>query len=114
MAKAPFCVNFKENLLFFFDGSDQIDSALMLSAFKRCVKESAGNVWLELTAVPGERGRIEDLVRRVGSKRILYGTDLPWFDEYQAVGGVVSADITEDDMRNILYRNAESILGKDW
>jgi len=81
---------------------------------ERCVKESAGNVWLELTAVPGERGRIEDLVRRVGSKRILYGTDLPWFDEYQAVGGVVSADITEDDMRNILYRNAESILGKDW
>ena len=30
------------------------------------------------------------------------------------VGGVVSAEITEDDMRNILYRNAESILGKDW
>ena len=66
------------------------------------------------TGVTGERGRIEDLVRRVGSDRILYGTDMPWFDEYQAVGGVVSADISEDDMRNILYRNAESILGKEW
>lgn len=81
---------------------------------ERCVKESAGNVYLELTAIPGERGIIEDLVRRVGSERLLYGTDLPWFDEYQAVGGVISADITEDDMRNILYRNAENIFGKDW
>jgi len=81
---------------------------------ERCVKESAGNVWLELTSIPGERGIIEDLVRRVGSERILYGTDLPWFDEYQAVGGVVSADISEDDIRNILYRNADRLLGKDW
>jgi len=81
---------------------------------ERCVRESAGNVYLELTAIPGERGIVEDLVRRVGSERILYGTDLPWFDEYQATGGVVSADITGDDMRNILYRNAEKLLGKDW
>ena len=35
-------------------------------------------------------------------------------DEYQAVGGVVSADISEDDIRNILYRNADRLLGKDW
>ncbi|MBO7146476.1 MAG: amidohydrolase family protein [Lentisphaeria bacterium] len=81
---------------------------------ERCVKETHNNVWLELTAVPGERGIIEKLVGMVGSEKILFGTDLPWFDEYQAVGGVLSADITEDDMRNILYRNVENILGKDW
>ena len=81
---------------------------------QRCVKESAGNVWLELTAIPGECGLIEKLVGMVGSERLLYGTDMPWFDEYQAVGGVISADISEDDMRNILYRNVERILGKDW
>lgn len=81
---------------------------------ERCVKETSGNVWLELTAIPGERGVIEDLVKRVGSERLLFGTDMPWFDEYQAVGGVLSADITEDDIRNILYRNAQQILGKDF
>ena len=81
---------------------------------ERCVKESSGNVYLELTAIPGERGIVEDLVRRVGSDRLLFGTDMPWFDEYQAVGGIVSADISEDDMRNILYRTAENILGKEW
>ena len=81
---------------------------------ERIVKESAGNVWLELTAIPGEYGRVEQLAAAVGSDRLLYGTDLPWFDEYQGVGGILSTELTEDDMRNILYRNAERILGKDW
>ena len=77
---------------------------------RRVVRETPGNTYLELTAIPGENGRIEQLVEAVGSDRILYGTDLPWFDEYQAVGGVLSAKISEDDMRNILYRNAQKIL----
>lgn len=79
---------------------------------ERCVKESTGNVYLELTAIPGENGIIERLVNSVGSERIFFGTDMPWFDEYQAVGGVVSARISEDDIRNILYRNAEKLLGE--
>ena len=59
-------------------------------------------------------GLVENLVNRVGSERLLFGTDMPWFDEYQAVGGVLSADISENDMRNILYRNAERIFGTEW
>ena len=81
---------------------------------ERVVKESAGNVWLELTAVPGERGLIKRLCEAVGSDRILFGTDMPWFDEFQAIGGVVSSGITEGEMKNILWHNPESILGKDW
>ena len=88
--------------------------AAQCSITERIVKESNGNVWLELTAIPGEYGRVEQLAAAVGSDRLLYGTDLPWFDEYQAIGGVLSAEITEDDMRNIFYRNAERILGKEW
>ncbi len=72
------------------------------------------NVWFELTSIPGDRGRIAELVESVGSERLIFGTDLPWFDEYQAVGGVLAADITDDDRRNILYRNVERILGKEW
>jgi predicted TIM-barrel fold metal-dependent hydrolase len=58
--------------------------------------------------------RVVKLVEMVGSERLLYGTDLPWFDEFQGIGGVLSAKITEDDMRNILYRNVERIFGKNW
>ena len=78
----------------------------------RCVNESS-NVYLELTAVPGERNRIEQLVSAVGSKKILFGTDLPWFDEYQAVGGVLAAKISDEEKRDILYRNAQEIFGND-
>ena len=78
------------------------------------MKESHNNVWLELTAIPGDRGIIEKLVDGVGSERILYGTDMPWFDEYQGVGGVLSAKISDEDKLNILSRNPERILGKDF
>ena len=54
------------------------------------------------------------LTETVGSERLLFGTDLPWFDEYQAVGGVLSARISDDDKRNIFYRNAERIFGREW
>ncbi len=70
------------------------------------------NVFLELTAIPGERDIIEQLVAHAGSEKIFFGTDMPWFDEFQAIGGVLSAKITEDDMRNILYRNAQKLLGE--
>ncbi|MDD3153660.1 MAG: TatD family hydrolase [Victivallaceae bacterium] len=80
----------------------------------KVVRETPGNVWLELTAIPGESGIIERLVQGVGSTRLLFGTDLPWFDEFQAIGGVLSAKIDEEDMRNIFYRNAEQIFGENW
>ena len=81
---------------------------------KRLITETDGNVWLELTAVPGNFEHVERLVQSVGSEKLLFGTDMPWFDEYQAAGGILSADITENDMRNILYRNVENIFGTNW
>ncbi|MFA6931880.1 MAG: TatD family hydrolase [Lentisphaeria bacterium] len=67
------------------------------------------NVYFELTSIPGCNRLIEELVDAVGSQRILFGTDLPWFDEYQAIGGVVSAKISDQDKRNILYQNVEKL-----
>ncbi len=72
------------------------------------------NVYFELTSIPGTTGMVEKLVEIAGSERILYGTDLPWFDEFQGIGGILAAKISEDDMRNILYRNIDNLLGKDW
>ena len=69
------------------------------------------NTYLELTSVPGARGALEFLVEGAGSDRILFGTDLPWFEEHQSMGSLLSADITEADIHNICHRNAEKILG---
>lgn len=69
------------------------------------------NTYLELTAVVGKRGVVEALVAGAGSTRILYGTDLPWFDEHYYIGNILCADITDEDRHNLLHRNAERILG---
>ena len=70
------------------------------------------NTYLELTSVPGARGVLEILCEGAGSDRILFGTDLPWFEEHQGIGSLLSADITDDDIHSILHRNAERILGR--
>ena len=74
------------------------------------VAREHANIYLELTSVLGRRGVIELFCEKVGSHRLLFGTDLPWFDEHQGIGSLLSADITDDDRHNILHRNAERLL----
>jgi len=69
------------------------------------------NVYLELTAVIGKRGVVELMAEKAGTKKMLYGTDLPWFDERNYIGAILSADITDEDRHNIFHRNAEKLLG---
>jgi hypothetical protein len=68
------------------------------------------NVHLELCAAYSVRGVIEKFVREVGSERVLYGTDLPWFDPMYVIGTILWAEISDDDRRNILYRNAARLF----
>jgi hypothetical protein len=69
-------------------------------------------VYLDLCAVLDERtGVLERFVGEAGSGRVLFGTDIPWFDFHYYLAGVLAADIAEEDMRNILYRNARALFG---
>ncbi|MGQ9629006.1 MAG: amidohydrolase family protein [bacterium] len=68
------------------------------------------NIYLELTAVLDDRGILEKFVCEVGSERLLFGTDLPWFDPHHGVGCLLSAEITDEDRHNILHINAEKLL----
>jgi len=68
------------------------------------------NVYLELTALLSYRGPLEKFVDAGLVDRILFGTDLPWFDPHQGIGAVLSADITDEDRHKILHRNAEKLL----
>jgi len=68
------------------------------------------NVYLELTAVFDDRGVLEKFAAEAGSARMLFGTDLPWFDPHQAVGALFSAHLSDEDIHNICHRNAEKLL----
>lgn len=98
------------NAIFFMGHSFRPD----WEGVERLHRACPDNVYFELTSIPGTAGMVEKLVEIVGSERILYGTDLPWFDEFQGIGGILAARITEDDMHNILYRNVDKLLGRDW
>jgi predicted TIM-barrel fold metal-dependent hydrolase len=68
------------------------------------------NLYLELTAVLDNRGALDLLVEQAGSQQILFGTDLPWFSTHHGIGAVLSAEMTDEDRRNILYRNGARLL----
>ncbi|MFH0964223.1 MAG: amidohydrolase family protein [Planctomycetota bacterium] len=68
------------------------------------------NVFLELTAAYGVNGVIERFVEIAGSRKVVFGTDWPWFDPNYGVGCVLFAHITDEDRRNILLENARGIL----
>jgi predicted TIM-barrel fold metal-dependent hydrolase len=75
------------------------------------VASELANVYLELTAAYAVNGYIEKMVREAGSEKILFGTDLPWFDPHYGIGCILFAKIADQDRHNILHRNAEKLLG---
>ncbi len=68
------------------------------------------NVYLELTALFDDRGVLEKFAAEAGSEKMIFGTDLPWFDPHQAVGSLLSAHLSDEDLHNICHRNAERLL----
>lgn len=81
----------------------QWDHAIQLS-------RQYSNLYLELTAVLHNRGPLDLFVNQLGSHKILFGVDLPWFSYYHGIGAVLSANITDEDRRNIFYRNGKKLL----
>ena len=70
------------------------------------------NTYLELTAVLDDRGILERFLDKVSSEKIVFGTDFPWFDHHYYIGAVLGTGATDEDCRNIFYRNAERVISK--
>lgn len=68
------------------------------------------NLYLELTAVLSQRGMLEGFVNAGFEDRILFGVDAPWFSYDFGIGALLSADISDEARRKILYKNALKIL----
>ena len=70
------------------------------------------NVYLELTACERMPAFVDRVAREVGAHKLLFGTDLPWFDPNFSIGCVLFADITDADRHAILHANAERLLAE--
>ncbi len=64
------------------------------------------NVWLDLSGDGYALGVIEYLVEQVGAERVLFGTDMNWFDPRTHIGRVLDAAIPAADKEKILRGNA--------
>ena len=71
------------------------------------------NAFLELTAVLDERGVMERFLAESDSKKIIFGTDYPWFSHNYYIGALIGAGIEDEALRDIMYRNAKKLLGEN-
>lgn len=70
------------------------------------------NLYFELTAVLSQTGRLEKFLKSGFSKRIVFGVDAPWFSYHSYIGALLSAGIDDDTIKDILFRNALTVLNK--
>ena len=68
------------------------------------------NLWIDTSGASPEAGIVEHAVSNLGSKRILYGSDLPIRDLPAAIGQVAGSGISEKDRDAIFYGNAANLL----
>ena len=79
----------------------------------QCVKLAIKykNVFLDTSGDVYNNRFIEFLVGKIGSKKVLFGSDALWMDWKTQLGMILGADISLQDKRNILYENAAAIFG---
>lgn len=69
------------------------------------------NLYLDLCGTYQYYGVIEKMAKVANSRKITFGTDLPWFDPHYGIGCVLNADISDMDRHDIFHQNAERIFG---
>lgn len=68
-------------------------------------------VHLDLSASVYTEGYADELLRQVGSEKILFGSDMPFVSGAYSLGCIACLNCHDDDLRNMLYRNASRLFG---
>jgi len=76
------------------------------------VAEKHRNIWLETSGwCMTSLGALEYVVDRIGSDRILFGTDFVFISEPFSLGAIAYAGISDEDKRKIMGLNAVELFG---
>jgi hypothetical protein len=71
--------------------------------------ETCPNLYFEISFF-GVFRQLEDIVSRFGSKRLVFGTNMPFFEPGRSICLLDYADIDKTDKESIAYGNAEKLL----
>lgn len=70
------------------------------------------NVMLDICDIHRHNGIIDKMVREVGADKVIFGTDMPWYDPNYGIGSVLFSRISDEDKYKILYGNAKKIADR--
>jgi|LFRM01.2.fsa_nt_gb predicted TIM-barrel fold metal-dependent hydrolase len=68
------------------------------------------NVYVDIVISRIYEGNIEWFVREAGSKRVLFGTDMPFLDPRPNFGRVAMADISDEEKKDIFGLNMKRLI----
>jgi len=54
---------------------------------------------------------MHNIISKHGSDKVLFGSDSPWYSQGQAIEDIKSLGFSDAELNNILYKNAQKILG---
>ena len=71
-----------------------------------------GNLYFDISTVTGYLGdeQAERMIKRHGSDRILFASDMPWDLPQNIISLVKRLNLPKEDKENILHKNAERLL----
>lgn len=68
------------------------------------------NIYVDLASSSAFEGNVEWLTKEMGSQKVLFGSDMPFYDPKPTFGRIAMADISNDDKANILGLNMKKLL----
>jgi predicted TIM-barrel fold metal-dependent hydrolase len=74
------------------------------------VGASASNTFLDITGSQSHRTIIERAVARLGARRVLFGSDMPYLEAAMVLGRILAARISDEDREKILRANFACLL----
>jgi predicted TIM-barrel fold metal-dependent hydrolase len=70
------------------------------------------NIYTDIAVSESREGNVEWLTREIGSKKLLFGTDMPFMDPRATFSRVAMAEISEDEKRDIFGLNMRKLLSR--
>jgi hypothetical protein len=68
------------------------------------------NAYLELCDIHRHNGIIDRMVDGAGADKVLFGTDVPWYDPNYCLGSILFSQISDEERYKIIYGNAHRLL----
>ena len=74
------------------------------------VARAFDNIYVDTAISCTVDGSVEWLVNNVGTERVLYGSDMAFFDCIQTLGKIALSELTDSEKEKILGQNAKALF----